>query len=228
MRGGRLATTVSTTWSCPPLPRGAVDQASELVSAMQRAKGTVTEFLEYLAEEPIDADILSQSAGPLATTTRPDLGVPNFLANMMWEIESGSVGNGSGQGAVDPGEPGLCRYPHSGVPTNLGRSRRQNSGPTGRHGRIGRAVWPHWKDWGSGAAKLPVERPRASGKDSIDPNVTKAEATEPRRTNQRGSGRPGRDSAITHGHPNHPSSRTHAFGEQEHCRSWILDSRTPQ
>ena len=151
------------------------------------------------------------------------------FANIMWEIESSrSVGNRSGQGAVDPGEPGLCRYPHSGVPTNLGRSRRQNSGPTGRHGRIGRAVWPHWKDWGSGAAKLPVERPRASGKDSIDPNVTKAEATEPRRTNQRGSGRPGRDSAITHGHPNHPSSRTHAFGEQEHCRSWILDSRTPQ
>jgi hypothetical protein len=179
VRGGRLATTVSTTQSCPPLPRGAVDQASELVSALQRAKGTVTEFLEYLAEEPIDAD--------------------------------------------NPGEPGLCRYPHSGVPTNLGRSRRQNSGPTGRHGRIGRAVWPNWKDWGSGAAKLRWSAPRASGKDSIDPNVINADATEPRRTNQRGSGRLGRDSAITHGHPHHPSSRTHAFVEQEHCRLWILD-----
>jgi chorismate-pyruvate lyase len=34
------------------------------LTALQRAKGTVTEFLEHLAGEPIDADILSQIAGP--------------------------------------------------------------------------------------------------------------------------------------------------------------------
>jgi chorismate-pyruvate lyase len=38
--------------------------AAELLTALQRAKGTVTEFLEHLAGEPIDADILSQNAGP--------------------------------------------------------------------------------------------------------------------------------------------------------------------
>ncbi len=38
--------------------------AAELLSALQRAKGTVTEFLEHLAGEPIDADILSQKTGP--------------------------------------------------------------------------------------------------------------------------------------------------------------------
>ena len=38
--------------------------AAELLNALQRAKGTVTEFLEHLAGEPIDADILSQNTGP--------------------------------------------------------------------------------------------------------------------------------------------------------------------
>jgi len=38
--------------------------AAELLNALQRAKGTVTEFLEHLAGEPIDADILSQKTGP--------------------------------------------------------------------------------------------------------------------------------------------------------------------
>jgi chorismate-pyruvate lyase len=38
--------------------------AAEFLNALQRAKGTVTEFLEYLAGEPIDADILSQNSGP--------------------------------------------------------------------------------------------------------------------------------------------------------------------
>ena len=37
--------------------------AAELLNALQRAKGTVTEFLEHLAGEPIDADILSQNTG---------------------------------------------------------------------------------------------------------------------------------------------------------------------
>jgi chorismate-pyruvate lyase len=64
MRGRRPATTVSTTQPCPPLPRRAVDPAGELLSSLQVANGTVTEFLEYLAGEPIDADILSQDTGP--------------------------------------------------------------------------------------------------------------------------------------------------------------------
>jgi len=38
--------------------------AAELLTALQRAKGTVTEFLEHLAGEPIDAEILSQNTGP--------------------------------------------------------------------------------------------------------------------------------------------------------------------
>lgn len=36
----------------------------ELMAALQRTTGTVTEFLEHLAGEPIDADVLSQDAGP--------------------------------------------------------------------------------------------------------------------------------------------------------------------
>ena len=38
--------------------------ASDLLSALQRAQGTVTEFLEDMAGEPIDADILTQNPGP--------------------------------------------------------------------------------------------------------------------------------------------------------------------
>jgi|BarGraNGADG00212_1021973.scaffolds.fasta_scaffold20328_2 chorismate-pyruvate lyase len=38
--------------------------AVELMTALQRTSGTVTEFLEHLAGEPIDADILSQIARP--------------------------------------------------------------------------------------------------------------------------------------------------------------------
>jgi len=37
--------------------------AVELLNALQRSKGTVTEFLEHLAGEPIEADILSQGTG---------------------------------------------------------------------------------------------------------------------------------------------------------------------
>ena len=37
---------------------------TELTTALQRNRGTVTEFLELLAGEPIDADILSQNTGP--------------------------------------------------------------------------------------------------------------------------------------------------------------------
>jgi len=37
--------------------------AVELLTALQHAKGTVTEFLEHLAGEPIDADILSRHTG---------------------------------------------------------------------------------------------------------------------------------------------------------------------
>jgi len=38
--------------------------AVELMAALQRTTGTVTEFLEHLAGEPIDADVLSQEAAP--------------------------------------------------------------------------------------------------------------------------------------------------------------------
>jgi len=38
--------------------------AVEFMAALQRTTGTVTGFLEQLAGEPIDADILSQDAGP--------------------------------------------------------------------------------------------------------------------------------------------------------------------
>ena len=38
--------------------------AAELATALQCNRGTVTEFLEHLAGEPIDADIVSQQSGP--------------------------------------------------------------------------------------------------------------------------------------------------------------------
>jgi chorismate-pyruvate lyase len=38
--------------------------ASDLQIALHRSEGTVTEFLEHLAGEPVDADVLSQDAGP--------------------------------------------------------------------------------------------------------------------------------------------------------------------
>ena len=39
-------------------------RASDLQIALHHSKGTVTEFLEHLAGEPVDADVLSQDAGP--------------------------------------------------------------------------------------------------------------------------------------------------------------------
>jgi len=38
--------------------------AVELTTALQRTTGTVTDFLEHLAGEPVDADIISQDVGP--------------------------------------------------------------------------------------------------------------------------------------------------------------------
>ena len=38
--------------------------AVEIMAAVQRARGSVTEFLEHLADEPIDAQVLSQGTGP--------------------------------------------------------------------------------------------------------------------------------------------------------------------
>jgi chorismate lyase len=38
--------------------------ALELMATLRRSTGTVTDFLEHLAGEPIDADVLSQDAGP--------------------------------------------------------------------------------------------------------------------------------------------------------------------
>ncbi len=38
--------------------------AVELMAALQQTTGTVTDFLEHLAGEPVDADILSQAAVP--------------------------------------------------------------------------------------------------------------------------------------------------------------------
>lgn len=38
--------------------------AAEILAALHRGSGSVTAFLEHLADEPIDADVLSQSAGP--------------------------------------------------------------------------------------------------------------------------------------------------------------------
>lgn len=64
MRGRIPATTISTAQSFSSLPRRRVSSAGELLTALQRSKGTVTDFLEHLAGEPIDADILSQNTGP--------------------------------------------------------------------------------------------------------------------------------------------------------------------
>ena|SRR5664280_3085266 len=63
MRGRKPATTISTAQSFSSLPRRRVSSAGELLTALQRSKGTVTDFLEHLAGEPIDADILSQKTG---------------------------------------------------------------------------------------------------------------------------------------------------------------------
>jgi len=63
MRGRKPATPISTAQSFSPLPRRRVSSAGELLTALQRSKGTVTDFLEHLAGEPIDADILSQKTG---------------------------------------------------------------------------------------------------------------------------------------------------------------------
>ena len=63
MRGRIPATTISTAQSFSSLPRRRVSSAGELLTALQRSKGTVTDFLEHLAGEPIDADILSQKTG---------------------------------------------------------------------------------------------------------------------------------------------------------------------
>jgi len=64
MRGRRPATPISKAQSFSSLPRRRVSSAGELLTALQRSKGTVTDFLEHLAGEPIDADILSQNTGP--------------------------------------------------------------------------------------------------------------------------------------------------------------------
>jgi chorismate lyase len=40
---------------------------AELATALQRHQGTVTEFLEHLAGEPIDADVRRQKSGPAGT-----------------------------------------------------------------------------------------------------------------------------------------------------------------
>src|SRR5665213_4238313 len=63
MRGREPATPISTAQSFSPLPRRRVSSAGDLLTALQRSKGTVTDFLEQLAGEPIDADILSQKTG---------------------------------------------------------------------------------------------------------------------------------------------------------------------
>jgi chorismate-pyruvate lyase len=63
MRGIKPATPISTAQSFSSLPRRRVSSAGELLTALQRSKGTVTDFLEHLAGEPIDADILSQKTG---------------------------------------------------------------------------------------------------------------------------------------------------------------------
>jgi len=64
MRRRSQATVSSTVRPCPPPLRRTINAAGELLTALQRANGTVTEFLEQLAGEPIDADILSQNAEP--------------------------------------------------------------------------------------------------------------------------------------------------------------------
>ena len=64
MRRRNQATVSSTERSCPPSLRRTINPAGELLTALQRANGTVTEFLEQLAGEPIDADIRSQNAEP--------------------------------------------------------------------------------------------------------------------------------------------------------------------
>jgi chorismate-pyruvate lyase len=38
--------------------------STELLAALERSRRTVTEFLEDLVREPVDADIISQAAGP--------------------------------------------------------------------------------------------------------------------------------------------------------------------
>jgi len=63
MRGRKPATPISTAQSISPRPRRRVGSAGELLTALQHSKGTVTDFLEHLAGEPIDADILSQKTG---------------------------------------------------------------------------------------------------------------------------------------------------------------------
>jgi chorismate-pyruvate lyase len=63
MRGRKPAATISAAQSFSSLPRRRVSSAGELLTALQRSKGTVTDFLEHLAGEPIDADILSQKTG---------------------------------------------------------------------------------------------------------------------------------------------------------------------
>src|SRR5665213_987528 len=64
MRRRNQATVSSTERSCPPSLRRTINPAGELLTALQRANGTVTEFLEQLAGEPIDVDIRSQNAEP--------------------------------------------------------------------------------------------------------------------------------------------------------------------
>ena len=58
------AAVSSTVRPCPSPLRTTINPAGELLTTLQRANGTVTEFLEQLAGEPIDADILSQNVEP--------------------------------------------------------------------------------------------------------------------------------------------------------------------
>src|SRR5450631_1841652 len=74
MHGRRPATTISTAQSYSSPPRRTVSPAGELLTALQHSKGTVTDFLEHLAGEPIDADILSQNAGPAGPDNSLGLG----------------------------------------------------------------------------------------------------------------------------------------------------------
>lgn len=62
MRRRNPAIASSTVRSSPPPLRRTVNPAGDLLTALQGANGTVTEFLEDLTGEPIDADILSQNA----------------------------------------------------------------------------------------------------------------------------------------------------------------------
>ena len=120
-------------------------EAAGLAATLRSDRGTVTEFLEHLAGEPIDADIVSQHTGP---ADHGDIGLPPdrelvrravLLTGRMTRrrfvyAESAIAGPASPAGAQPPG--GQHRSDRASP------ERPPTSDPAGRSRRSGRSLPP--------------------------------------------------------------------------------------